>query len=197
MERNDLLTRYDRKYLNENGRNYKVDHRFDNGDSVTEPVTLALAKEWCHVTDTANDNTLNLLITAAREAVEEYTKLSLIPRKVTLVFNNPCGGFELMYGPIISALSAIVFTDKDGVTIDNANVTLRGLDYLKVEFPRDVYIQAVYNAGFTTPPKDLMTAMLDQIDFMYGNRGADFDTSAICKKAIASCQRWARTPVIS
>lgn len=195
MERNDLLTRYDRRYQSGNSRNFEVDHSFATPGA--EPVTLTEIKAWCRVSpsNTADDTVLTLIGQAAREALEKYTHLGLITRIVTVQFNNPCGSYELPWGPVTSAVADIAFTDRDGNSI--TDVVIRGLDFPRIERPCDVYITAVYAGGYPELPADLKTAILDQADFMYENRGSDIDTSAICQKALVTAQRWARNPVIS
>ncbi len=191
MERNDLLTRFDRKYQSGSARNYEVDHTFVNSGS-TEPVTSAEVKAYSLITSTAQDSVLSILIPAAREAIEKYTKLSLITREVTLQFNNPNGGYELPWGPVVGS---IVLKDVDGNVITDP--VIRGLEYKRIEYPCFMFMTAIYTAGFTTIPSDLKIAIMDQVDFMYEHRGSDVDTNGICKKAIAACQRWTRNPVIS
>lgn len=192
MELNDLLTRYDRRPNIRSGRNFEIDHSF-SGESATEPVTSSEQKAYSRITSTAQDSIIAIMIKAARQAIERYTNMSLIERTVTVQFNNPCGKYELPWGPITGD---VVFTDKDGNTVDD--VELVGLDFKTVVNPLVYGTKAVFPAGYTAAniPSDLKIAIMDQVDFMYEFRGSNIEMGTICPKALATCQRWARNPII-
>jgi len=190
MELNNLLTRFDRTPERQNNRNREVDHRF-TAENATEPVTSSEQKTYSRVTVSADDTIVTGLIKAAREALEKFTGLSLITRTVQVQFNNPCGGYELPWGPITGA---ITMTDADDNAISNP--ITRGYDYITVLSPVGEGLQASYTAGFSTLPSDLKFAIMDQVDYMYEHRGSDA-MADVCQKAIAACQRWSRKSVIA
>ena len=124
----------------------------------SEPVTLQEAKDWCKI-DVADDDTLiTELITGARQICELHSNISFITRTVTAIVYNGLGRINLPYGPIVGTVS---FTDED------AN-TLTDYDIKSPDFDRSI---AIYTAGYNPLPKNLKTALLNQILWMYENRG--------------------------
>lgn len=135
----------------------------------TEPVTLQEVKDYCKLdTGTAEDDMLTELITTAREQCEDFTGISIIVRTVTAVITNLCGGIYLPYCPLISLTS---IEDSDGNAIDPANYTLSGTMFPQLVSPRDERMTLVYNAGYGIPPSRIKTAILQQVFYLYENRG--------------------------
>lgn len=137
--------------------NAVLDTSFDDG-TVTEPVTLQEAKDWCKIDVSDDDSLITSLITAARIICENYANLSFIKRTVTAKIKNGLGGFVAPYGPVISITSAKDSDDTDiaGFDFDNAY---------------GGKITVVYEAGYEVLPQNLKTALLNQISFLYENRG--------------------------
>ena len=70
--------------------NFIIDFTLTDEAPVTEPVTLAEAKLYCRVTNTADDDQIEMMITQAREAVEVGTGLSLIPKNASVLLTFSC-----------------------------------------------------------------------------------------------------------
>lgn len=132
---------------------------FDDG-TVTEPITLQEAKDWCRVDITDDDTLITLLITAARIVCENHANLSFIEREVTAKIINGLGGFVLPYGPVTSITSVTI---ADGTDIYDADFS--------IDDPYGKLYTVVYDAGYATLPQNLRHAVLNQIAFMYDNRG--------------------------
>lgn len=163
---------------------------------ITEPVTLAEAKLYCRVTTSAEDTIITLMITQAREAIEVATGLSLIPKDITTYFNNVSGNFDIPFGPVNSATFQLFDMEQDALEIEGTDLQLIGDEFPKLSYPRYPNLKATYEAGYTTIPKDLKLAILDQISYDYENRGLDGD-SGICEKSWKACQRWTRiSPIL-
>jgi hypothetical protein len=176
--------------------NYLIDYTLEYNGEVTEPVTLAEAKNYCRVSTSADDALILDLITQAREAVEKATGLCIIPRTVTAWFNNPSGSFQLPYGPMQYFLS---MQDANGNEIVPPTYNIIGSQFPTVIFPIWNGLRATYQSGYDCVPRDLKVAILDQIDFDYENRGADverYDQTGVCQKAWRACQRYTRTSPI-
>ena len=178
--------------------NYIIDSTLEYNGTITEPVTLAEAKNYCRVPTslTADDALITDLITEAREAIEKATGLCLVPRTVNVWFANPSGSFELPYGPMTYFLG---LQDDNGNVIQPANYKLVGGQFPTLRFPVYAGLRATYQSGYDCVPKELKTAILDQIDYDYENRGADverYDEYGICQKAWRACQRYTRTSPI-
>ena len=73
-------------------------------DIVTEPVSVAEAKLYCKVQDTADDALFPVLITSARRMLEKYTMTSFAEKTLhaTWVEVPRTNYVELPYGPVIS-----------------------------------------------------------------------------------------------
>lgn len=157
----------------------------------SEGVSLTLAKQWARVnTGTEEDDIFELLIVAARQAIEAFTGLSLVPKAAQVTMLVPQALFELPYGPVTSTPS---FVDFQGEVI---TVDLVGFEFPKIEYGFDQFITATYNVGYDTDtlPSQLKTAWLNQIVFMYENRGDNSDTATLCKSAQYMCQNFTRQP---
>ena len=129
-----------------------------SAESPTEPVLLQEAKDWCRI-DVADDDTIiTSLIKAARIMCENYANLSFINRTVTAKIKNGLGGFNPPFGPLVEITSA---TDSDGNAITD----------FKFDCAYSGNVTVVYTAGYTTLPVNLKTAVLNQIAFLYENRG--------------------------
>jgi hypothetical protein len=144
-----------------------IDYSF-SAESAALPFTLAQAKTWARVDTDEDDALITALITAARRKCEQFTGISFITRTVTAILNNSNGGIYLPYGPVAGT---IALTDLNGNTITQTNNEIIGLDFKQIVEPRSSYIKAVYPAGYTTLPADLVTAWKMQVAYMYDHRG--------------------------
>ena len=178
--------------------NYLIDYTLANVGTPTEPVTLAEAKNYCRVTTNADDSLITDLITEAREAIEKATGLCLVQKNVTIWFNNPASNFNLPYGPMDKTTFRL-YDDINNIEVLAANYRLIGEQYPSLNYPIWNQMRATYTSGMVSVPKELKTAILDQIDFDYENRGADierYDQTGVCQKAWRACQRYTRTSPI-
>ena len=80
--------------------NYLSSYQAVNNGSITEPVTLSEAKNYCRVSGSSDDALITDLITEAREAIEKATGLSITSKNVSIWFNNPSGNFAMPFGPL-------------------------------------------------------------------------------------------------
>ena len=178
--------------------NYLIDYsQVDNG-TIVEPVTLAEAKNYCRVTTTADDDLITMLITEARQAIEKATGLSLTSKNITIWFSNPSSNFSMPFGPMDKTTFKL-YDDTNGNEILPANYRLVGGEHPSLFEPIWNQLRATYTSGMASVPKELKTAILDQIDFDYENRGADverYDSYAVCQKAWRACQRYTRVSPI-
>jgi uncharacterized phiE125 gp8 family phage protein len=85
---------------------------------AAEPVDSTLVKEWLRVDsgDTSQDAVITLLITAARQAVEDYLRRCLVPTTVTWVLDadQTEDPIWLPYPPVASITSVKTFDDSTG-----------------------------------------------------------------------------------
>ena len=141
--------------------NQVLDILFDDG-TITEPVTLAEAKNFCKIDDITDDDALiTELITAAREECEGITCIGFIERGVTAIMDNNNGGGYLPYGPI----GTVTFID--GVAPTTDQIMGEQWKQLMVTGSR---IKVEYTGGYTTLPYKLKLAMLQCIFYLYDER---------------------------
>lgn len=156
----------------------------------TEPVSVTEAKEYIRVTHSSEDTLIGILITGARQTIENATGLSLLEKTIDIWFSNEGGGFQIPFGPV---QGDITFTDSEGVDVD---ATLTGSKHPILTDPLWKNLKASYTAGYDVVPKALKVAILDQVNFMYENRGAN-DDKGICPKAWRTCQQYTKqSPII-
>lgn len=125
-----------------------------------EPVSLAEAKEWCRIDIDDDDTLIQMLITACRIMCEKAANLSFIPRTVTATILNRLGYINLPYGPVTGT---ITYTEDDD--------DLTAITDFNIRTSHEDRVIATYTAGYSVLPKNLKTALLNQIAWSYENRG--------------------------
>ena len=134
-----------------------------------EPVTIAEVKAYCKIdTGTIDDDILTELIITARQQAEDFTNISIVARSVTVVVKNLNGGIYLPYCPFLSLTS---IKDQYGNDIDPANYILSGTMFPQLIKPCWDRMTLVYEAGYGIPPSKIKTAILQQVFYLYENRG--------------------------
>lgn len=142
---------------------------------VTEPITLAQAKAQCRVDFTDDDTMITALITQARRIIENWCCISIVPK------NWSCGldlinAVEIPYGPNVSN---VVITDNLGNVVDTSMYKVQPIQYPKLLPLGFWYYDATmtWTAGYAngTVDQDLILGILQQISFLYENRGDDKD----------------------
>lgn len=80
---------------------------------TAEPVTLDDVKPYRRVDSADEDVLLNSMIVAARERVEEFTRLALINRTVRFTFQGFGRGLQIPAWPVVS-IEAVRYVAPDG-----------------------------------------------------------------------------------
>lgn len=156
-----------------------------------EPVSLADVKAHLRVDFTDDDALLTAMITAARQAIEDYCHISLVPKTITLtvesnntptsIFSQPfqvresLTSFELPYGPVQS-VNSVTSIDSDGQTVIscalNTDYYLSGVAFKTIkitnQFTNNIL---VYTVGYSTLPGPLRLAILNEMAYRYDLRG--------------------------
>ncbi|WP_276483561.1 head-tail connector protein [Paraflavitalea pollutisoli] len=144
-------------------------------DVTTEPVTLEDVKRQLNLlfdTDGSyefndDDSLLAQDIKAAREAIENYTGLSLATKTLRTIVRNELGGVEIPYGPIQSVTT---IKDNTGTTV---TPTLSGNQFKTIDSPCSCYLLLDYVAGYANGklPAQLKQAVIEEAVFRYTHRG--------------------------
>lgn len=189
-----------------------IARQFHFGQSVavttapdTEPVTAAEAKNWLKVDHSADDDLISSLITAARQAVEEYTGIKLYTQVITEKWDrlpssnkvyNQFGAISLSTWPVQS-IDSISYVDDagDSQTWSSSNYTTDlaarparispafDAHWPTVRFQMSAFT-VVYTAGYSSTaniPDTIKTAMRLMITHWYDNR-----TDSVRKMPMAS-----------
>lgn len=129
----------------------------------SEPVSTADILAWGKIDNNAENALISALITTARIMCEQYTNTSIITRTIAADINNANGGFILPYGPVTSTPTAV---DWQGTALT--------LDYnfAQIQSPYG-RMTVTYTAGFATVPEIYKTAIMQQVLYLYENRGDD------------------------
>ena len=150
---------------------------------ITEPVTLAQAKEYARIDGSSEDSLITSLITMARTHCESYTGKCIVLKTVTIdSFTFPYQ-FQMPYGPLTNILniSKCVTLDQNGVETPLTYQVNAGL------FPKlfilggaqNYKFKLIYTAGFTTVPEDIKLAIKMMVNTLYERREDFSDLQAI------------------
>ena len=127
----------------------------------SEPVTLNDVKLWGKIDTTEDNSLITALITTARIMCEQYTNTSLVTRTIVADINNANGGFILPYGPVTNTPTAL---DWQGTALTLV------WDFSQIQSPYG-RMAVTYEAGFATVPEVYKTAIMQQVLYLYENRG--------------------------
>jgi uncharacterized phiE125 gp8 family phage protein len=158
-------------------------------DAAAEPLTLAEAKAWLRVTDTAEDTLITALIVGARQMAEQRCNRAFITQTWELVLDEFPDGttIELPVAPLI-AITSVAYTDTDG----NGQTLVENTDFAKdvVREPGRIELMpskswpstedginkvtitwtAGYGTASTNMPEDLITAVRYMLSEWFSDR---------------------------
>jgi hypothetical protein len=100
----------------------------------------------------------------------------------------PQQGFEVPFGPITST---ITWVDQDS---DSSSMETVGFDFPKTLTPYSILTTATYTCGYTSTniPRELVNAILFQVNYLYENRGDQSDQGTVCKAAANLARKYSR-----
>ena len=169
---------------------YVIDYELsEDGYYSEEPVSLSLAKQYCRVlTGNAEDDLINLFIASARLAIERITGLSLVSKVAQVMMLAPQAQFEIPFGPVTGT---ITWVDQDAT---GSSMQTIGFDFPKTLTPYSIITTATYTCGYTstTIPRELINAILFQVNYLYENRGDQSDQGTVCKAAANLARKYSR-----
>lgn len=125
---------------------------------AVEPVSLAEVKAYLRLDHTDDDDLINDLIEAARDAAEMYLRQSLITQTWLLTYDdNIPFHVDLPHGPTQSVVSLVAEAEDTSTTTVNAQAyKLLANDVLRVEgYVHSHKIHITYVTGFGDAPADV------------------------------------------
>lgn len=161
-----------------------------NESGITEPVSVEEVKNYLRLegfiessesisSDFNDDDVLiEVLIQSARERIEEYTGLSLIPKTWEIEFTNLAGGFEIPFGPV-NMINYILDDEGESISSDDFDISSNGRI---LKYPKYENMVMNYEAGYVTVPRGLKEAILKEVAYRYINRG-DVNVEGMSKEA--------------
>lgn len=183
--------------------------------TTTEPVSLDEAKAQCRVDFTEDDTAIGLLITQCRKAVENFTHVSVISKRVIytgLLWEE----WELPYGPVIGieavetpqanpgsgpvpyevASGGWAVDGEEFKTFAPAGAGFPFWDdhYSRMRNRLDNWTQRyriTYTVGYAVIPPDLKLAILNEIAYRYEHKGDEYE--GVCEAAQSLSQPYLRT----
>jgi uncharacterized phiE125 gp8 family phage protein len=139
-----------------------------NDEEITEPVTLAEAKDFCKIDISTDETLITSLITAARQMCEAYTGVGFVSHYAIAIINNSNGDMYLPYGPTGEITS---ITNENGVElVADETYFLSGNDFKRILRPKENNLTIEYVTGYEVLPNVLKTALLNAIYYLYDNR---------------------------
>ena len=150
---------------------------------VTEPITLAEAKEYARIDGDAEDTLITSLIKVARLHCETYMGKAIIRKTVTIdSFSFPYQ-WQIPYGPLVSAsdITKVVTIDQNNVeTALNYQVNIGLFPKIAITSGDQSFkFKMIYTAGFTTVPEDIKLAVKMMVNTLYERREDFSDLQAI------------------
>lgn len=143
-------------------------------DDINNVLQLEDVKSWLKIDpDYSLDNDLiKLLIGAAIKQIEEYTNTSLRKKNIEVVVCNSQGLCPLPLMPVIedSDIKAIEVYDRYGNNVTDAAIIQGGFQKY-IATPVEDWLKLVYVSGITPLTEIYKTAILNQIAYLYENRG--------------------------
>lgn len=150
---------------------------------ITEPVTLAQAKEYARIDGSSEDSLITSLITMARTHCESYIGKCIVLKTVTITSFTYPYQFQMPYGPLTNELNVTkcVTLDQNGVeTPLNYQVNAGLFPKLFILGGAQSYkFKLVYIAGMTTVPEDIKLAIKMMVNTLYERREDFSDLQAI------------------
>jgi uncharacterized phiE125 gp8 family phage protein len=150
---------------------------------VTEPITLAEAKEYARIDGSTEDTLITSLIKVARLHCETYMGKAIIRKTVTIdSFSFPYQ-WQIPYGPLVSAsdITKVVTIDQNNVeTALNYQVNIGSFPKIAITSGDQSFkFKMIYTAGFTTVPEDIKLAVKMMVNTLYERREDFSDLQAI------------------
>ena len=150
---------------------------------ITEPVTLAEAKDYARIDGNSEDTLITSLIKVARLHCESYMGKAIIRKTVTIESFGFPYQWQIPYGPLVAAgdVTKVVTLDQNNAeTALNYQLNVGLFPKINIIGGAQSYkFKMVYTAGFTTVPEDIKLAVKMMVNTLYERREDFSDLQAI------------------
>lgn len=174
---------------------FTVDNISEESEPVIEPVTLQEVKDYIRLEGFTpdddspsdqfdfDDELILEMIAEARQWVETFIGLNLIPRTLQVTALNQAGYLELP-GPVVD-VTAIVITKENSDVIPVEQYKFIGKEFPKLVTTYIDRLMFTYAAGYAVGavPKGLKTAIKAYVAYAYEHRGEETDDKALTASA--------------
>lgn len=172
-------------------------------DSGNEPVALDDLKRHLNMlfdTDASyvfddDDTYLTFINKAARQAIEDYTGVSVKEKTITAIVRNELGSVEIPFGPVSTITS--VKDDKGNVLVADDSYKVTGRQFKKLLTPTYSYLEVTYTTGYEAIPENLKLAIMHYAAYLYAQRGEKSDAESYSKSALELASPYKRTSWIA
>jgi len=172
--------------------NLLIDWQDQTAESgIVEPLTVSEVKNYLRLegfidsseslSSEFNDDDVLIadLIRSARERMEEFTGLSLIPKTWEIEFTNLNGNFEIPFGPVLDILN-LKDDEGDSISTDDYSTSF---NMRVLKYPKWENMTMQYEAGYVVLPKGLKDALYKEVAYRYIHRG-DENNEGLSREAM-------------
>jgi hypothetical protein len=135
---------------------------------ISEPVSINEAAQFCKIEVPDDENLLLQMITAARMECEDFCGIGFVNSDRVAVLQNELGGIRIPFSPVFSIASIY---DEYGGEITADYYSIRGETVKHIIAPLSSYLKISYNSGYDILPAKFKQQILNQILYLYQNRG--------------------------
>ncbi|MGB1540581.1 MAG: head-tail connector protein, partial [Rickettsiales bacterium] len=144
---------------------------------ASEPLTLAEAKLYLRVDGSAEDSLITDMITAVREAAEEYLRKSLITQSWVLTYEDYAPAVAMLPRGPVQSISSVKVIDRSGAETAVSNTVYHlGVGKASVHFDTvqlGYLVEIIYSTGYgdaDAVPEAIRQGMLTHLAALYDNR---------------------------
>jgi uncharacterized phiE125 gp8 family phage protein len=147
-------------------------------DTITEPITLAEAKNYLRVDYSEDDALIEALITSARVRLEQYAGVAMTQRNLQVVaFMTEF--IELPYVPIGTLLSVEYWNNSEWIELSEGDYNILGVNTMKVyavAYGEGEY-RFTYTCGYCDATPSMRTAVFKMLADLYEYRESSVESS--------------------
>lgn len=147
-------------------------------EPVSEPITLAQAKNYLKVDFDDDNDLITSLIASARVRLEKYAGIAMSPRTLQVVAYVD-EFIELPYAPLNNITKVEYWDNSNWVEMSLGDYYILGTTYKKLYMVANnrMEYRFTYTCGYTTIPQPMITALYKLIADLYDYRESSVEDS--------------------